>query len=438
MIGCEQYYILISFHRIKTIVCIEYKHSCKIHVLLFILYYYIFVFNYLIDMFYYRGGWMFSSFFDWTPFNFFLIIFYYTLSISYMVLTCNVYYYCTWLGFDMLFFAGFRLFSPKVCLSRILSVLSQSMSSQDFVCSLPKYVFAGFRLFSPKVCLRRISFVLSQSMSSQDFVCSLQKYVFAGFCLFSPKVCLRRISFVLSQSMSSQDFVCSLPKYVFAGFYLFSPKVCLRRILSVLSQSMSSQDFVCSLPKYVFALFRLFLGVTGFLQCTSFHVHVSPLRLLLLRLYCNKYGGWWMNDFLFSIVQIHFFKFNFTVLFLYLIKYYLIMFIIIVFWLDSNRPLGLFFVPSLFFSILTPQFFTLFLCLILFLLFPFASVWENTRDQFHIFYDHTEWYLIVFAKRDDRNGRRVACQKLTKLIMIFIVVTGVLRPSWFTAIIFWI
>ena len=37
-------------------------------------------------------------------------------SISYIVLTCYVYYYCIWFGFNTLFscsFAGFLLFSPK-------------------------------------------------------------------------------------------------------------------------------------------------------------------------------------------------------------------------------------------------------------------------------------------------------------------------------------
>ena len=40
----------------------------------------------------------------------------------------------------------------------------------------------------------------------------------------------------------------------------------------------------------------------------------------------------------------------------YLIKYYHIMFIIIVFWLDSDSPSALFFVPALLLSILSPLF----------------------------------------------------------------------------------
>ena len=56
------------------------------------------------------------------------------------------------------------------------------------------------------------------------------------------------------------------------------------------------------------------------------------------------------------LVYFVFCQLNFIVLF-FLIKYYHILFIIIVFWLGCDRPSGLlFFVPALLFSILTPLF----------------------------------------------------------------------------------
>ena len=53
--------------------------------------------------------------FIWSPFYFLLIEFHCAFSISYIVPTCYVYYYCIWLYFNTLFcvFAGFLLFSPK-------------------------------------------------------------------------------------------------------------------------------------------------------------------------------------------------------------------------------------------------------------------------------------------------------------------------------------
>ena len=87
----------------------------------------------------------------------------------------------------------------------------------------------------------------------------------------------------------------------------------------------------------------------------------------------------------FSIIQVHliFYSLNFTILFSFLIKYYHIMFISIVFWLGCDRPSGhLFFLPALLLSILTPLLPSSFVpYLISFLLFPFASVWENTRAR---------------------------------------------------------
>ena len=61
----------------------------------------------------------------------------------------------------------------------------------------------------------------------------------------------------------------------------------------------------------------------------------------------------------FSNIKVHFVfcQLNFIVLFPFLIKYYQILFIIIVVWLGCVRPLGLLlFVPALLLSLLTPLF----------------------------------------------------------------------------------
>ena len=61
----------------------------------------------------------------------------------------------------------------------------------------------------------------------------------------------------------------------------------------------------------------------------------------------------------FSNIYVHFIfcQLSFIVLFQFLIKYYHILFIIIVFWLGCDRPSGLLlFVPDVLFSILTPLF----------------------------------------------------------------------------------
>ena len=48
-----------------------------------------------------------------------------------------------------------------------------------------------------------------------------------------------------------------------------------------------------------------------------------------------------------------------------------------------------------------------------------AQVFDKTfMNEFPILYRHTEWCLHFFAKRDDRNGPTVACQKLTIIIII--------------------
>ena len=57
------------------------------------------------------------------------------------------------------------------------------------------------------------------------------------------------------------------------------------------------------------------------------------------------------------------------------------------------------------------------ICLISFLLFPCKSVWENTRAWVPNFLQ-PYWMVPSFiAKRDNRNGRRVACRKLITIII---------------------
>ena len=104
------------------------------------------------------------------------------------------------------------------------------------------------------------------------------------------------------------------------------------------------------------------------------------------------------------IVQFHFiFCFlNFIVFFQYLVIFNNIIFIIIVFRLGSERLWHLFFMCPLYFfpySHLSPYLLHLFLCLISFLLFPCASVWEILVHVFQVSYSHTEWYCL-FEKQN--------------------------------------
>ena len=77
------------------------------------------------------------------------------------------------------------------------------------------------------------------------------------------------------------------------------------------------------------------------------------------------------------------------------------MFIIIVFWLGSDRPSWLFFSCCFisFHAQRLPSCLLLFLCLISFLLFPCTSVCENTRAGVtpH-FLAHTEWWYLFFLE----------------------------------------
>ena len=98
----------------------------------------------------------------------------------------------------------------------------------------------------------------------------------------------------------------------------------------------------------------------------------------------------------FVFCQLNFSRLNFIVIFPFLIKYYYILFIIILFWLGCDRPSGLLlFVPALLLSILA-SLLTIFICF--FVLFrsccSHARVFEKTLvHEFPMSYSHTEWYL---------------------------------------------
>ena len=102
-----------------------------------------------------------------------------------------------------------------------------------------------------------------------------------------------------------------------------------------------------------------------------------------------------LSPFCFLLIEFH-------ILFPFLIKYYHIMFIIILFWLDVIGRRDLFcscllcFFPC---SRLSSYHLRQSLCLISFLLFPCASVWESTLAWVNpMSYSHTEWYLPFFAR----------------------------------------
>ena len=127
-------------------------------------------------------------------------------------------------------------------------------------------------------------------------------------------------------------------------------------------------------------------------------VRVTRSALVLHRYtYAPPFGGGWMicN---FSNIKVHFVfcQLNFIVLFPFLIKYYHILFIIIVFLLGCDRLTDLFYLCTLCFfpySRHSSYHLRLFLCLISFLLFICASVWETLVHESPISCSHTEWYL---------------------------------------------
>ena len=123
--------------------------------------------------------------------------------------------------------------------------------------------------------------------------------------------------------------------------------------------------------------------------------------LLLLYFIFSIYSGGWMICPIFRIFKsiLFFCQLNFIVLFPFFKKYYHIL-VIIVFWLGCDRPSGHLFFRARFaffpYSRLSSYLFRLFLYLISFLLFPCASVWENTRAWVPHFLQ-PYWMIPFFA-----------------------------------------
>ena len=104
------------------------------------------------------------------------------------------------------------------------------------------------------------------------------------------------------------------------------------------------------------------------------------------------------------------------------------MFIIIVFWLGCDRPLGLpFFVPALLLSIFTPLFLHyIFVCFFVFILSCCSHAWvfrETLVHEFPMSCSHTEWYLHFFARRNSLFGPKIRLSKsnYTKLKFLLCV-----------------
>ena len=147
--------------------------------------------------------------------------------------------------------------------------------------------------------------------------------------------------------------------------------------------------------------FVLHLPLIGFKISSTSCSEIAPiskrLRSRQLKMAPSSEEGWMISHF--SIVQVHLFFVNcisiFDKLFPFLIKYYHIMFINL-FSLGSDRlsrllfPYPLYFFP---FSLFSSSLLILFLCLISFLLFPWADVWKTLVHEYNISYTHTDWYL---------------------------------------------
>ena len=121
--------------------------------------------------------------------------------------------------------------------------------------------------------------------------------------------------------------------------------------------------------------------------CCS-HAHAVPQHLRIPNILDYSARGR-VDDLSFFEYLVHFVfcRLNFILLFPFLIKYYYILFIIIVFWLGCDRPSGLpFFAPHVSFFILFHS------CC------SHALVFGKTLvHEFPISYSHTEFYLVFFA-----------------------------------------
>ena len=149
------------------------------------------------------------------------------------------------------------------------------------------------------------------------------------------------------------------------------------------------------------------------------HISEQILSCNVTLLINKDYGGGWMICH-FLIISVHFVfcSLNFIVLFPFLIKFYQIMFVIIVFRLGCYRPSGLLlFVPAVLFSMLTPLF-----CVSSSVSLSYFVLAVPMREclgkhscmssPFPI--NHTEWYFLIslFGAREYKHAHRTLLQAL--------------------------
>ena len=119
-------------------------------------------------------------------------------------------------------------------------------------------------------------------------------------------------------------------------------------------------------------------------------------------------GGWFV---IFRIFKSILFFVNWIVLFPFLIKYYYILFIIIVFGLGCDRPSALLlFVPAVLFSILTPLFCVSSSVSLSYFVLAFPMRRKTLVHVFPMSYSHTEWYL-PFSRGEIVNRPKLRLSK---------------------------
>ena len=121
-------------------------------------------------------------------------------------------------------------------------------------------------------------------------------------------------------------------------------------------------------------------------------------------------GGWFVIFRLFK--SILFFVNWISMYFFHFIKYYLIYFIIIVFWLGFDRPSGLLlFVPAVLFFHSHASLLSVFVCLIVLFHSCCSHAWVFGKTLLHDFpisYSHNEWYFVfsLFGARETKHAQR--------------------------------
>ena len=124
-----------------------------------------------------------------------------------------------------------------------------------------------------------------------------------------------------------------------------------------------------------------------------------------------SYRGRWIICH-FSNIEVHFVvcQIKLNGIFPFLIKYYHILFIIIIFWLGSDRLSGLLSCPLYFSPYSRLSSYRLPLSIVLFQsCCSHARVFGKTLvHEFPIFYSHTEWYFLIslFGAREYKHAQR--------------------------------